>query len=268
MIGALGLGAHELMIVMPEARTRYDAVLAVLGGFADAGFAVPPVGFTAIRNLQPAGYITRRGEREGLGAARREPDRPGRGDLRAPEDLAHLPERGLAREVHQDRAVGEGREGQHERLVVVVGGGPVEVGPGADQRAGDGEVPVRDPHHRDVRGETGRERGDGRPGRAGLEEQGQHRCRLSESRALASPGGLLGHNPVAARTGDVANRSASSPALAWRATTGSPRAGAGPWPRQRNGVWTSPHPSSAAGPAPPGATTMRQPIRPGSPDAT
>jgi hypothetical protein len=48
VIGQLGLGGQELLVVMPEARTRYDAVLAVLGGFTDAGHPAPAVGFTLL----------------------------------------------------------------------------------------------------------------------------------------------------------------------------------------------------------------------------
>lgn len=48
VIGALGLGAQELLVVMPEARTRYDAVLAVLGGFVDAKADAPSVAHTLL----------------------------------------------------------------------------------------------------------------------------------------------------------------------------------------------------------------------------
>lgn len=48
VIGVLGLGDHPLRVVMPEARTRLDAVFAVLGGFVDAGLPVPNVGATLL----------------------------------------------------------------------------------------------------------------------------------------------------------------------------------------------------------------------------
>jgi hypothetical protein len=47
-INALGLADHRLQVVMPEARTRSDAILAVLGGFVDAGAPVPALGTTAL----------------------------------------------------------------------------------------------------------------------------------------------------------------------------------------------------------------------------
>lgn len=48
LLGQLGLGDDDLLVVMPEARSRYDAVLAVLGGFVDAGLRAPHVGTTLL----------------------------------------------------------------------------------------------------------------------------------------------------------------------------------------------------------------------------
>jgi hypothetical protein len=48
VLGRLGLGKRPLLLVMPEARTRLDALLAVLGGFRDAGLPVPSVGATLL----------------------------------------------------------------------------------------------------------------------------------------------------------------------------------------------------------------------------
>jgi len=48
IVGRLGLADRPLLLVMPEARTRLDAVLAVLGGFRDAGANVPPLGLSLL----------------------------------------------------------------------------------------------------------------------------------------------------------------------------------------------------------------------------
>lgn len=47
LIGKLGL-AERSVLVMPEAWTRLDALLAVLGAFVDAGLPAPPVGIRAL----------------------------------------------------------------------------------------------------------------------------------------------------------------------------------------------------------------------------
>jgi hypothetical protein len=44
LIGVLGLGERPLRVVMPEALSRLDAVLAVVGGFVDAGLPPPSIG--------------------------------------------------------------------------------------------------------------------------------------------------------------------------------------------------------------------------------
>jgi hypothetical protein len=48
LIERLGLAERPLLLVMPEARVRLDAVLAVLGGFRDAGANVPPFGLSLL----------------------------------------------------------------------------------------------------------------------------------------------------------------------------------------------------------------------------
>ena len=48
VIGQLGLAEQPLVMVMPEARVRLDALTAVLHGFADAGAPVPAVGATLL----------------------------------------------------------------------------------------------------------------------------------------------------------------------------------------------------------------------------
>ncbi|MEQ1504092.1 MAG: hypothetical protein ABMB14_17750 [Myxococcota bacterium] len=47
-ITALGLGERPLRIVMPEARSRLDAVVAVVGAFVDAGLPAPAIGATLL----------------------------------------------------------------------------------------------------------------------------------------------------------------------------------------------------------------------------
>jgi hypothetical protein len=48
VVASLDLGSRPLLLVMPEARVRLDAVLAVLGGFRDAGVNVPPLGLSLL----------------------------------------------------------------------------------------------------------------------------------------------------------------------------------------------------------------------------
>jgi hypothetical protein len=48
LVGSLGLADRKLLVVMPEAWTRLDALLAIVGGFVDAGLPVPAVGTTAL----------------------------------------------------------------------------------------------------------------------------------------------------------------------------------------------------------------------------
>ncbi len=48
VIGRLGLSDRPLLLVIPEARVRLDAVLAVLAGFRDAGANVPPLGLSLL----------------------------------------------------------------------------------------------------------------------------------------------------------------------------------------------------------------------------
>jgi hypothetical protein len=48
VVERLGLSERTLLLVMPEARVRLDALLAVLGGFRDAGAKVPPFGLSLL----------------------------------------------------------------------------------------------------------------------------------------------------------------------------------------------------------------------------
>jgi hypothetical protein len=48
VLGALGLGERAMKVVMPEARSRVDAVLAVVGGFVDARLPPPSIGTSVL----------------------------------------------------------------------------------------------------------------------------------------------------------------------------------------------------------------------------
>jgi hypothetical protein len=48
VLSSLGLGGRPLLLLMPEARVRLDAVLAVLGAFRDADLPVPAVGLSLL----------------------------------------------------------------------------------------------------------------------------------------------------------------------------------------------------------------------------